>query len=103
AYTAVHWPLQAPQPSIERFQGNYDDGYDVLHTNRIQRLKSLGLIDENVVPYPKLAEVPAWDSLSAEEQQNSARMMEIYAAMTSDIDQYIGELIAYLESIDEFD
>ena len=103
AYTAVHWPLQAPQPSIERFQGNYDDGYDVLHTNRIQRLKSLGLIDENVVPYPKLAEVPAWDSLSTEEQQNSARMMEIYAAMTSDIDQYIGELIAYLESIDEFD
>ena len=103
AYTAVHWPLQAPQPSIERFQGNYDDGYDVLHTNRIQRLKSLGLIDENVVPYPKLAEVPAWDSLSTEEQQNSARTMEIYAAMTSDIDQYIGELIAYLESIDEFD
>ena len=103
AYTAVHWPLQAPQESIARFKGQYDDGYDVLHANRVQRLKALGLIGANVEAYPRLDQEPEWDSLSEEEKQYSARLMEIYAAMVSDLDLYVGELINYLESIDELD
>jgi len=103
AYTAVHWPLQAPQASIARFKGKYDDGYDVLHAKRMGRLKDLGLIEESVEPYPRLVEEPEWDALSPEEQQYSARLMEIYAAMISDLDQYVGELTEYLDSIDELD
>jgi arylsulfatase A-like enzyme len=38
-----------------------------------------------------------------EQQQRESRLMEVYAAMVSDIDIYVGELIAYLKSIGEFD
>ena len=39
AYTAPHWPLQAPQSSIEKQQGNYDHGYDVIYQKRLEKLK----------------------------------------------------------------
>ncbi|MGI9262281.1 MAG: arylsulfatase, partial [Woeseiaceae bacterium] len=103
AYTAVHWPLQAPAESIARFRGRYDDGYDALHARRVARLKELGLVSEALRPYPRLEEEPAWTDLTADQQKREARMMEIYAAMVSDIDTYVGELVTYLESIDELD
>jgi len=58
---------------------------------------------ESTQPYPRLAEEPAWTDLNADQKKREARMMEIYAAMISDIDVYVGELIAYLKSIDEFE
>ncbi len=103
AYTAVHWPLQAPRESLARFEGDYDEGYDVLQAQRVSRLKELGLLAEHVIAQPRLAEESAWVKLTAEEQKRQSRLMEIYAAMTSDMDHYIGELVAYLKSIDEFD
>ncbi len=102
-YTAVHWPLQAPEESRTKFRGRYDDGYDVLHARRVARLKELGLVSETIEAYPRLAEEPAWADLSVEQQKREARLMEIYAAMVSDIDTYVGELVAYLKSVDEFD
>ena len=47
AYTAPHWPLQAPEESIARFEGWYDEGYDVLHATRLARAKELGFIPED--------------------------------------------------------
>jgi len=44
AFTAPHWPLQAPEASVARFAGRYDAGYDVLHARRVERLRELGLI-----------------------------------------------------------
>jgi arylsulfatase A-like enzyme len=103
AYTAVHWPLQAPDESIARQAGNYDDGYDVLHSRRLSRLRELGLVPQNIEAYPRLDGELAWNELSAEQKQRESRLMEIYAAMVSDIDIYVGELVAYLKSIGEFD
>ena len=103
AYTAVHWPLQAPAASIEKFKGRYDNGYDDLHERRVTRLKELGLIAEDIESFPRLTEERPWDELTSEQQRREARLMEVYAAMVSDIDVYVGELITYLKSIDEFD
>ena len=38
AYTAPHWPLQAPDDYIDRYRGVYDDGYDALRAKRVQNL-----------------------------------------------------------------
>jgi arylsulfatase len=46
---------------------------------------------------------PAWEDLSAEQQKREARMMEIYAAMVSDLDRYVGKVVDYLKAIGEFD
>src|SRR5690606_13193862 len=38
-----------------------------------------------------------------EQQKREARMMEIYAAMVSDLDRYVGKVVDYLKAIGEFD
>jgi len=103
AYTAPHWPLQAPEESIARFEGWYDDGYDALHASRIERAKELGLIPEDFVAEGPVEGEPRWSELTDEERRLRARYMEIYAAMVSDLDRYIGEFVDYLDSIGELD
>lgn len=99
AYTAPHWPLQAPAASVEKFRGWYDEGYEALYRSRLARAKTLGLVASDFEGIPPVPGQPAWDELSDEEQRVESRKMEIYAAMISDLDRYVGELMAYLETI----
>jgi arylsulfatase len=46
---------------------------------------------------------PRWSALSAAEKQIESRKMEIYAAMVSDLDTYVGEVVAYLKKIGEYE
>lgn len=103
AYTAPHWPLQAPDESIARFKGEYDAGYEALYASRFARMKELGLVEADAEPIDDTRFRPRWGELSAEDQRFEARRMEIYAAMVSDLDHYVGEIVAYLKQIGELD
>ena len=103
APTAPHWPLQAPPESIAKFEGWYDEGYEALHAQRLERAKELGLIPEDFVAEGPVEGEPRWDELTEEEKRFSSRYMEIFAAMVSDLDIYIGQLVDYLDSIGELD
>ncbi len=103
AYTAPHWPLQAPPESIAKFAGWYDEGYEALYQARLERARSLGLVPEDFAGIPPIEGQPRWEELSADEQRFESRKMEIYAAMVSDLDEQIGRFIAYLESIGELE
>ncbi|HEV8081875.1 MAG TPA: arylsulfatase [Chitinophagaceae bacterium] len=114
AYTAPHWPLQAPSKYIEKYHGRYDIGYDSLRSLRFHRLQEKGIVAANV-SLPELPAVkgslyyitrdplPEWKSLGKEEQRIEARKMEIYAGMIDNLDYNIGRLIQYLKEIDEYD
>lgn len=104
AFTAPHWPLQAPKEYIDHYKGVYDQGPEVLRLQRLQRLKDLGLIPQDVEPHPVVAEeVKEWSDLTAEEQAKSCKAMEVFAAMVECIDANVGRVVDYLESIDELD
>jgi len=103
AFTAAHWPLQAPKESIARHRGNYDTGWDELFEKRNAALKETGFVPQDLVPSPNLLGVQAWEELSEEEQAIQARIMEVYAAMIEDADIYTGKVIDYLKSIGEFE
>ena len=103
AYTAPHWPLQAPAESIARFEGWYEDGYEALYARRFARQKELGLVPKDAEPIDDARFEPRWSTLSAEERRVEARRMQIYAAMVSDLDLYVGRLIDYLKSIGEYE
>ena len=103
AYTAPHWPLQAPEESIAMYKGKYNAGYDVIYERRLEQMKQRGLLDENVSVAPRLPGEPAWDELSASEKKIEARKMEIYAAMITDVDNNINRLLKFLEKANELD
>ena len=102
AYTAPHWPLQAPDATIARYKGRYDAGYDVLYKQRRARVAELGLIPESKDP-PRPPKLSSWADLSAQQQRVQSRSMEVYAAMIDEIDSHTGRLIEYLRASGELD
>lgn len=83
AFSAPHWPLQAPKEFIEHYRGVYDEGPDVLRRRRLRNLVELGLVEAGVEPHPVVApdEIKGWDDMSESERKMSARAMEAYAGM----------------------
>ncbi|KAJ6019299.1 hypothetical protein N7522_001366 [Penicillium canescens] len=103
-FTAPHWPLQAPREYIDHYRGVYDEGPDVLRQKRLQRLKELGMVRDDVEPHPVQAEeVKSWEEYSADEKKKSAVAMEVFAGMVECIDSNVGKVVEYLRSIDELD
>ncbi len=91
AYTAPHWPMQAPEQDIEPYYGMYDEGWEVLRERRIEGLKRLGIWkDEWPIPPPD-HKAGDWDS--TEYQDLHARTMEVYAAMVTIMDEGIGQIV----------
>jgi arylsulfatase len=103
ALQAPHDPFQPPPDRRGRYDGRYDQGYEAVRTARIQRMKTLGILDSNATVFPRLPFVPAWDDLSDEDKRQSARRMELYAAMVEHMDSNIGKLIGYLKSSGLYD
>ena len=100
---AVHSPFAAPDDWLNKFSGQYDGGYDALRQQRLTRMKQLGIVGKEVKPFPRLPNIPVWDSLTPEQKKLSARKMEIYAAMLSNMDYHIGRLLDHLRKIGELD
>lgn len=103
-FTAPHWPLQAPQRLIKKYRGVYDDGPEELRQERLQKLKDLGMIPQDVTPHPVVDdEVKPWKDLTDLERQKSCRAMEVFSAMVESIDENVGKVIDYLEQTGELD
>lgn len=96
SYTAVHDPLHAPKEYIDKYKGKFDAGWDSLWVQRLNNLKSLGIVPKDVKTLPSPS-IPKWNSLSRQQQQEFARDMEVYAAMLDYLDMSIGRVIEYLK------
>lgn len=102
AFTAPHWPLQAPADVIAKYKGHYDAGYDVLREQRLKRQIELGLLDAKTVPHDNDI-APRWDTLTPEQKALQSRRMEVYAAMVDRLDWNVGRVIAALRETGELD
>lgn len=103
AYTAPHWPLQAPDDLIAKYRGRYDAGPEALRQERLARLRTMGLCPPDAVAHPVLANSRPWEKLSDAERRVSARTMEVYAAMVERMDWNIGRVIERLRASGELD
>jgi arylsulfatase len=101
AYTAPHWPIQAPQEDVEKYKGKYMDGWTALREKRYQRMIEMGLIDPEWKLPPQ--DSREWNSLSDEKKEEMDLRMAIYAAMIDRMDQNIGKLTKFLKEKQLFD
>lgn len=97
AYQAPHDPFHLPDDWLDKYKGRYDAGYDATRAARIERMKKLGILGKNANTFPRLPNIPEWNALSAEEKKQSARKMELYAAMVEHLDSNVGRLVRYLK------
>lgn len=99
AYTAAHWPLQAPESEILKYKGKYNAGWDQLRKERLKREIRLGLLD----PQTKLSPLDTHPWQEEKDKPAMERRMETYAAMVSIMDQGVGKIISELKNRGEFD
>ena len=97
AYTAPHWPLQAPKEDIEKYKGKYNKGWDKIRKNRMTRMKEMGLIKKEWELSPRDSDVEEWSD-EIEDREWQIRNMEVYAAMIDRMDQGIGKIIESLKN-----
>jgi arylsulfatase A-like enzyme len=101
SYTAPHDPLHAPKEYIDKYKGKYDNGFNELRTARFESLKSLGIIPDSSTIFPWTG--ATWDDLSEEEKKESAKDMEVYAAMIEYMDNQISRIFNWLEENNKMD
>lgn len=103
AFTAPHWPLQAPESYINKYEGRYDEGYEAIRQQRVGKMKEMGLIGHELAANVPFDELPSWDELTDEQRKIEARKMEVYAAMVDNMDHNIGRVMSHLEKSGELD
>jgi arylsulfatase A-like enzyme len=103
AHVAPHFPCMAPEETIAKYRGRYMKGWDQLREERYARQKEMGLIDDTWELENRPEQIPAWDSLSADEQERYDDMMAIYAAMIEEVDKNLGKLVQALDERGELD
>lgn len=92
SYTAAHWPMHALPEDIEKYEGWYDEGYETVRRQRLERMIELGILP----PETEMSPVE-WDWEERPYQQWESDMMEVYAAMIDCMDQGIGKIVKELE------
>ncbi|MBO9695242.1 MAG: arylsulfatase [Sphingopyxis sp.] len=100
---ATHAPLQAPKQWIDRYRGQFDQGWDKLREESFARQKRLGVIPADTVLTPRPDGLPAWDSLTADQRKVAARLMEVYAGYLAHTDAEVGRLIDALKAGGQYD
>jgi arylsulfatase A-like enzyme len=99
----AHAPHHAPKEWIARFKGQFDQGWDKVREENLERQKKLGVVPANTTLTPRPKEIPAWDTLSADQKRLYARMMEVYAGALAHCDHQIGRVIDAIAETGELD
>lgn len=97
AYTAPHWPMQAPEKAIEKHKGKYDAGYEPIRRARYERMKKLGIVKDS---WPLSPQHRPWSEVKNVEWER--RCMEVYAAMIGVMDEGVGRIVDSLKETGRF-
>ena len=96
---ATHAPHHVSEEWIERFEGQFDMGWDAYREQTLARQKDLGVVPQDTLLTPRSEGLPEWDSLNADQKRLYARMLEVFAAFGAQTDYEMGRIIDAARSI----
>lgn len=100
---ATHAPHHVPKEYIDKYKGKFDQGWDKVRQETLERQKKLGIVPQNTQLAPKPADIKDWDKLSSDEKRLFARQMETYAGFGEHTDYEIGRLHDAITDLGELD
>jgi arylsulfatase len=121
AFTAPHFPVQAPADDVARYKKKYLSGWDQLREERWKRQKDLNLGDtlppierEVGPPYARPDDIKklgphelnrplVWAELTAEQREFQTNKMAVHAAMVDRMDREIGRILDALKKAGKLD
>jgi arylsulfatase len=121
AFTAPHFPLQTLPEDLARVGSRYEVGWDVIRSQRWERLQAMGLVEGSLsqveynqgppFDFPEQLEVLGdgevtlpipWRDLTEEQKEFQQVKMTIHAAMIERLDIEVGRIIQQLEEMNAF-
>jgi arylsulfatase len=96
---ATHAPHHVPKEWMDKYAGQFDQGWDKYRAEAYQRQHKLGVIPPEAKLTPRPPEIPAYDSLTPDQKKVAARLMEAFAGYTAQTDYEIGRILDTLERI----
>jgi len=80
---ATHAPHHVFPEWVKPFQGKFDQGWDKLRDETFARQIANNAIPKNAKLTPRPKEIPAWDSLTPDQQKVASKLMETYAGFAA--------------------
>jgi arylsulfatase A-like enzyme len=99
----AHAPHHAPKDWIAKYKGQFDQGWDKVREETLAQQKQLGIVPANTELTKRPEQIPAWDSLSADQKRLFSHMMEVYAGALSYADNQIGRLLDAVQESGQLD
>jgi arylsulfatase A-like enzyme len=122
AFTAPHFPLQAPAADIAKYRDTYRKGWNAMAQERHARLLKSGIVRHALPamerevgpPYPfpdqllklgpdEVNRPLPWAELSESQKEFQAEKMAVHAAMVDRMDQEIGRVLEQLKKMGAFE
>lgn len=100
SYTAAHWPLQVPDDWLDRYAGDYEEGWHAVRQSRFNRLKDMGIIPAHAQLSAEHPATEDWEKLLPAQRLVELKRMRTYAAMIENMDHHIGRLLRKLRQRD---
>jgi arylsulfatase A-like enzyme len=96
---ATHAPHHVPKEWADRYKGKFDQGWDKLREETLDRQKKLGVVPQDCELTKRHAEIPAWDEMPEALKPVLRRQMEVYAGFMEYTDYHVGQLFETLEML----
>jgi arylsulfatase len=96
---ATHAPHHVPTEWSDKYKGRFDQGWDALRVEILERQKELGVVPADAVLTARHEEIPAWEDVPDELKPVLARQMEVYAGFLEHTDHHVGRLIDALDDL----
>ena len=98
-----HAPHQVAPEWIEKYEGQFDQGWDVIRAQTLKDQIARGVVPEGTELAPKPASVPDWNDLSDDEKTVYARQAEVFAAFSEYSDYEAGRLLQAIDDLGALD
>src|SRR4051794_29486316 len=103
ALGATHAPFHVAEEWIQRYEGSFDQGWDAMREEILERQKGLGIVPPDAELAPWADGVPHWDELDDAAKRVAVRLMETYAGFAEHADQQVGRLVDALDQLEVLD
>lgn len=98
---ATHTPHQVDSAWRYMYKGKFNEGWDVYREKALANQIKMGLVPANAKLPERNENIPAWNTLGADEKKLYERFMEVYAGYLTYTDYEVGRVVNYLKSINQ--
>ena len=100
---AAHAPHHAPKEWIEKFAGQFDQGWDELRDTIFQRQLEAGVIPPGTTNTPRPGSIPSWEEYPDKYKPVASRLMEVFAAFLAHTDAQVGRVIDVIKEMGQWE